>query len=734
MYYAHTKEGLPEKEWQKLVAHLVETSELAGKNASKFNAEIYGRMAGLLHDAGKYSDEFQKRLRGSRMPVDHSTAGAKIAYDKYGMLGLILSYVVSGHHAGIPDWIEAGSDSSLVVRLKDNSIPEYSNFHNEITLAEKLPPLPITVPSGNKEKVKTDTCFSYSFFIRMLYSCLVDADFRNTEEFINPEKSKARDIKVSFGQLLDTLNKYMESRYSDDKGKDINRKRNEILDICIKKAEAEKGMFSLKVPTGGGKTLSSLQFAIRHAIRHKMDRIIYAIPYTSIIEQNAEIFREALGEEYVLEHHSNFQPDRYENDLGYEANSIRLAAEDWNIPVVVTTNVQFFESLFSNRSSRCRKLHNICNSVIILDEAQMIPIEFLKPCLAALCELIRNYGCSVVLCTATQPDINDFLPDDMKPVEIMDNTEELFASFKRVQPYYIGMLTDDALGKRLMDCSRVLCIVNTKSRASQVYDLISGSEGTYHLSTFMCPIHRTQKLKEIKERLKAGRQDNNVTCRVVSTQLVEAGVDLDFPIVYREIAGIDSINQAAGRCNRESRPEPGKVFIFEPEKPLASDSFLARAASIGRSVLRKYDDPMSLDAIKDYFQSLYHQDESLLDKYKIIEMLSECGVKLQFPFATVARVFQLIRNNQVPLIIPYDENCIKLLSDARWMDNPMKLARKLQPYVVQLETYQYNALADNNLIETVADVFIVLADMRYYDENKGLILPKGVIQQDVLIY
>lgn len=652
MYYAHAKEGLPEEEWQKLAEHLIETSELAGRKAAKFNAEVYGRMAGLLHDAGKYSDEFQRRLRGSKLPVDHSTAGAKEAYGKYGMLGLILSYVVAGHHTGIPDWLEAGSDSSLSVRLHDDNIPDFKKFHDEITLVDKLPFLPIAVPGGDKEKTKIDTCFSYSFFIRMLFSCLVDADFRNTEEFINPEKSKIREIAASFNQLLDNLNKYIEAKYSGSGGKEINRKRNEILTTCIRKAEAEKGMFSLKVPTGGGKTLSSLQFAIRHAIEHEMDRIIYVIPYTSIIEQNAEVFREALGEEYVLEHHSNFQFDRDENELECKTNPIRLAAEDWNIPVVVTTNVQFFESLFSNRSSRCRKLHNICNSVI---------------------------------------------------------------------------------GKRLRDCSQVLCIVNTKSRASQVYDYISGSEGAYHLSTFICPKHRTKKLKEIKERLKAGGQGSNIPCRVVSTQLVEAGVDLDFPIVYREIAGIDSINQAAGRCNREGRPELGEVFIFEPEKPLASDSFLARAASIGRSVLRKYDDPMSLDAIKDYFHCLYHQDESLLDKYRIIELLSESGLKLQFPFATVARQFQLIRNNQVSIIIPYDENCFKLISDAQWMDKPMKLARKLQPYVVQLEIYQYNALVNINLIETVADVFNVLADMKYYDENKGLILPKGVIQQDVLI-
>lgn len=728
MYYAHSKEGLPEDKWQKLTDHLIGTSERAGGYAGKFNAVIYGKIAGLLHDAGKYSDEFQRRLKGSKTPVDHSTAGAVEAYNKYGLAGLMLSYAVAGHHVGMPDWIETGSYSSLSARMEE-SIPDYNEFHNEITLADKLPALSLKILSKDKE----DVSFSFSFFIRMIYSCLVDADFRDTEEFIDPLKSQSREINVSLDQLLENLNAYVEARFANDRDKNINRKRNEIRKTCIKKSDAPKGMFSLKVPTGGGKTLSSMEFALRHAIKHKMDRVIYAIPYTSIIEQNADVFRASLGEEYVLEHHSNFQFDKDEIELDYCFNPIKLAAEDWNIPVVVTTNVQFFESLFANRSSRCRKLHNLCNSVIILDEAQMIPLEFLKPCLAALSELIRNYGCSVVLCTATQPDINDFLPEDMKPVEIIDNPKELFESFKRVNISYIGSMSDEELSFRIKKDEQTLCIVNTKTHASRLYDLISDCDGSYHLSTFMCPKHRTQILAEIKERLKVRHQGIFLPCRVVSTQLVEAGVDLDFPTVYREIAGIDSINQAAGRCNREGRHELGEVFVFEPERPLASDSFLARAASIGRSILRKYDNPMLLEAIEEYFRNLYHQDESLLDKHNILKLLSECGNKLQFPFATIARKFQLISNNQIPVLIPYDENCQKMLSNAQWMEKPKKLARKLQPYVVQLEKYQFDALERNNLIKIVAGAFNVLSDMDFYDAKKGLILPKGTIQKDVLI-
>lgn len=735
MFYAHSKENTTEDSWQTLYTHLNDTSKLSARYADKFDAGEFARIAGLLHDAGKYSLEFQKRLRGTKNPVNHSTAGAQEAFKKYGLPGLILAYAIAGHHAGLPDWVEAGSDASLKVRLAQTDLPDYKAFYNEVNMPNKLPGFPIKIQN------KSDICFAFFFLIRMLYSCLVDADFLDTEKFVNPRISEKREIEADFDKLIEMFDKYMEPKLAKNADKVINKKRKEILDSCIIKSTSPKNMFSLKVPTGGGKTLSSLAFALGHAKEHKMDRIIYVIPYTSIIEQNASVFRDVFGDQFVLEHHSNFQFEKSakfgekadDSEFEYEINPVKLAAENWNIPIVATTNVQFFESLFSNRSSHCRKLHNICNSIIILDEAQMLPLEFLKPCLSALCELINNYGCSIVLCTATQPDFNHLLPEGMRPIEIINNSSDLFASFKRVNIVNIGNQTDEELGKKLINHDQVLCIVNTKTHASKLYDLIEEYEGSYHLSTFMCPKHRNETLSSIKERLSERIRRPNIPCRVVSTQLVEAGVDLDFPSVYRAIAGIDSINQAAGRCNREGSPVLGKVFVFEPEKPLASDSFLARAASIGRSVMRKHEDPMSLEAIEEYFQQLYQLDDKLLDKYEIIKSINDCGQELHFPFATIAREFELISKNQMPVIISFDENCLKLLSSAEWMDKPMSLLRKLQPYTVQLEYYQFAALQKNLLIDNFAQSFYMLNNMSYYDIKKGLLMPKGIAPLDVLI-
>lgn len=310
------------------------------------------------------------------------------------------------------------------------------------------------------------------------------------------------------------------------------------------------------MPTGGGKTVASLAFALKHAVEHNMDRVIYVIPYTSIIEQNAQIFREILGDDNVLENHCNVDYEGTE-----EFRPMQLASENWDKPVVVTTNVQFFESLFSNKSSKCRKLHNIANSVIIFDEAQMLPIDYLTPCLSMIQELVENYGTSVVLCTATQPALDDFFVSKEQIVELCPRLGEQFRFFERVTYQNIGSISKEGITELLAKEQSVLCIVNTRKDAQELYHSLQGG-GVYHLSTSMYPKHRKRVLKCVKERLSTKKK-----CILISTSLVEAGVDLDFSCVYREIAGIDSMIQAAGRCNREGKRtvEESKVYIFELE-------------------------------------------------------------------------------------------------------------------------------------------------------------------------
>jgi CRISPR-associated endonuclease/helicase Cas3 len=398
-YFAHSTDDPTKSDWQLLDRHLVEVARRSGEFAAKFGAEEWGRACGLLHDLGKFSREFQARLEGGRR-VDHATAGARQARDRYGpALGMLVAYAVAGHHSGLPDGGADGGPRTDTLRGRFDpakvAIPAIRDFEPLLATApERLPP-----PGIGRQG------FSVAFFVRMLFSSLVDADFLDTESWLARDKSRLRGGRPAITELREPLDRHLEALRRNDTP--INQRRAEILQRCRGAAELPPGIFSLAVPTGGGKTLSSLAFALRHAHLHGLDRVVYAIPYTSIIEQNAAIFASILGEDAVLEHHSNFQPLREdEEDETTPVLRMRLAAENWDAPVVVTTNVQLFESLFAGRSSRCRKLHNLARSVIILDEAQMLPTPLLQPCLAALRELAAHYSASVVLCTATQPALN----------------------------------------------------------------------------------------------------------------------------------------------------------------------------------------------------------------------------------------------------------------------------------------------------------------------------------------
>ncbi|MGD9877983.1 CRISPR-associated endonuclease Cas3'', partial [Desulfococcus sp.] len=394
-YYAHSTENTDKSDWQILSEHLLNVAELAERFASVFGANEWGRFAGLFHDAGKATKEFIARLEGHPKKVDHATFGTRLAKDRTGKLGLLLSYAIAGHHGGLPDG--GPQEGQLHFRLKHGKVADDTCLVPEVNLSGELK-LPFLLDPKR-------AMFSLAFFTRMIFSCLVDADFLDTERFCSPEKTAWRLTRPpDLGKLQHSLQTYLAQKERNARPGKVNTLRKKILANCRTKASGSQGFFSLTVPTGGGKTLSSLTFALDHAVHHQLARIIYAIPFTSIIEQNAEVFRDAIGSENVLEHHCNYREKDDESDYDKWRS---LSAENWNAPVVVTTNVQFFESLYSNRTSRCRKLHNIAESVIVLDEAQAIPTEYLEPCLAVLRELVAHYRCSVVLCTATQPALDD---------------------------------------------------------------------------------------------------------------------------------------------------------------------------------------------------------------------------------------------------------------------------------------------------------------------------------------
>ncbi|MDL2258966.1 CRISPR-associated helicase Cas3' [Eubacteriales bacterium OttesenSCG-928-K08] len=710
MYVGHTDQDRQ----QPLSAHLNNVSRLAETFAAAFGMGELGKLSGLLHDAGKYSKEAQRRMLKDGPRVDHSTAGGHILYAFYGESNLfipLIAYAILGHHAGLPNGGSSKADTgdmpTLYGRLKKRALPNYEAYKDELLLPE------VGWPEFHPLE-QIGYGFSLSFLARMLYSCLVDADYLDTEAFMQDgavDRGGFATIEELFLRLQEDLKKF------ENPQSEINKKRTAILKNCLAAATAPKGLYTLTVPTGGGKTIASLAFALKHARTHGMERVIYVIPYNSIIEQNAEIMGKILGEENVLEHHSGIL---FENEEG-GASKKHLATENWDCPVVVTTNVQFFESLFADRSSKCRKLHNIANSVIIFDEAQMLPQIYLKACTKAIAELVRQYGCTAVLCTATQSALDRFFPPQISCTEICEDPRALYTFFQRTEILQLGQQSTEALAKRLNGAQQVLCIVNTKRQAQALYGLLQG-EGRYHLSTSMYPLHRRRILDTIRERLSAG-----LPCKVVSTSLVEAGVDLDFPVVYREKAGLDSIIQAAGRCNREGkRPKeesPVYVFSFEDAKKPPPDLGQTTAAYDAVFPAHKTD-IASLDAIRAYFTQLYVIKGDGLDAKQLLPRLEKGWSACSFPFKEIAKEFQLIEEVTYSILIPVEEEGKSILRQLRAGQYNRTLLRRAALYSVNVRKHPLEQLLQLGMAELLdaeaGNGFFVLTDPNGYTEEIGL--------------
>jgi CRISPR-associated endonuclease/helicase Cas3 len=706
-----------------LEQHLLRVAELAGASASVFKGEEWASLAGRWHDLGKYRPAFQRYIRnatgldatdahieGKSNRTTHSTAGAVLAEERLGIQGRVLSYLIAGHHAGLHDW-----DGGLDCRLSG----EDARRELDESLAAGVPDSVLSdggfsadlreVPGGSD---------GFAFWVRMLFSCLVDADFLDTEAFLNPEQSARRGNWPTLDQLRIRFEQSMTEMVSKTERTPVNRLRGAIRAECTAAAEWPPGRFSLTVPTGGGKTLSSMAFALAHARRHQKRRIIYVIPYTSIIEQTADVFRDIFGDA-VVEHHSNA-----EVEPGTETAKSRLACENWDAPIIVTTSVQFFESLFAARTSRCRKLHNVVNSIVVLDEVQLLPPELLQPILDALTLLSEHYGVSLVLSTATQPALaSRTYFDTNRNVSGLDNVREiigapnqLYADLKRVQVHlpadFAAPVPWDKLAAELAGHTNVLAIVNTRRHARELHGLMPS--GTLHLSALMCGAHRSRVIAEIKTRLKAGEPT-----QVVSTQLVEAGVDLDFPVVYRASAGLDSIAQAAGRCNREGRLEQGDVFVFVP--PSAPPAGLLRKAeAVCRGLL--YDhvgDPLDLGLFTRYFEHLYYACD--LDAKGVRDALRVAPKTLGVSFRTAAQCFRMIDDeDSAPVIVRYrpadDPECIdKLIGLLRKQGTDRWLMRKLQRYTVNIPREQaLRLLEQHDVEELVPGLFLQNSDWLYH--------------------
>lgn len=710
--------------------HLYGVSALAQQFAAQMGASEWARLAGLWHDLGKYQPAFQsyiKRASGydpeahieqGSGRVDHSTPGALYAsrYAREG--GRLLSYLIAGHHTGLPDWDSAEEGArSLSRRLADSKV---ENGLNSILQAEIPSDImnpsvgDLTKPLGGREGLH--------LWLRMLFSCLVDADFLDTERFMNPQSADARGSEFIISELKHVFDSYIERKITTSEVSEVNKWRATVLADCRQAANDSPGAFTLTVPTGGGKTLSSMAFALGHASKFSKQRIIVAIPYTSIIEQTAEQYREIFGDA-VLEHHSSLDPDKAENEKARTC----LAAENWDSPIVVTTNVQLLESLFAARASRCRKIHNIINSVIVLDEAQLLPPEFLQPILDIFRLLTEHYGVTLVLCTATQPALNSRRDTFGKTVlrgldakrEIVGDVEGLFAALDRVEVRRPANLHDrsswESIAEEMATHPTVLGIVNSRRDALALHSLMP--KDTLHLSARMCGAHRSRVISLIKRKLKAGE-----SVRVVSTQLVEAGVDLDFPVVYRALTGLDSLAQAAGRCNREGRLPKGQVVVFNPpESPKRGTLLYAENAT--RSVWHHYEGaPLSHALYSSYFEQFFRQES--LDKHGILQLLTQDAGQCMVQFRTTAERFRVIDDITRTVIVPFGDDGFKWIDILRSIGPERYIMRKLQRFCVSIYENEFQELKRIGAIEEIHLGVWAVVVTNAYDEDLGLLSPE----------
>lgn len=714
-YTAHTSE---DGRAQSLSEHLQAVGALAGHFALPFGCEEWARHAGLVHDIGKAAPAFQRYLLDKGPKTEHAAAAAIALYQGNTHL---LAYCAAGHHAGMPDG-GSGADMpdapTLRAKLQRQSkygwdIPAYLQDAG-LPPSTVLPHPPIVTLERHG--------FSLSFLTRMLFSCLVDADYLDTEAFMNNEPIRLNERSLT--PLVPLLEHHLGSFGMPDN--ELNRRRAQILARCREAAQLPRGLYSLTVPTGGGKTLSSMAFSLHHAAEHGLERIIYVIPYTNIIEQTAGVFRKIFGDKAVLEHHSNAGYDDAEENQSADRLYKRHASENWDIPIVVTTSVQFFESLFSNRPSKCRKLHNIANSIVIFDEAQMLPLPYLLPCVRAIGELVKNYRCTAVLCSATQPALDPYFPKEMRPVEICPDYEELHILFRRTR-FVVEeeAFSAEALAERLTRERQTLCIVNTRMQAQAVFALLQG-KGCYHLSTLMYPLHRKRTLEAIRKRL-----EGELPCKVVSTSLIEAGVDLDFPSLYRERAGLDSMIQAAGRCNREGRrpieESPVHLFRFTQNQSPRIPASLALPFQVANKLTQESKDMASPTTIRAYFEQLYRYKGSSLDRENIVGRLED-GIKFRppsFAFASVAEKFHLIEQSTRQILIALDDEpaAVEVANQLRQGFRSRKLLRDAGQFSVNVYENAYDALCGAGALEILDEELAILRDVSLYDGQIGLCTP-----------
>ncbi len=721
--------------------HQRAVAELAGKFADEFYMGDWARAAGLLHDKGKEKNDFQnfiKRESGYSKDVPpyndktHAYVGALLARNFCPKCGNLLTNMIAGHHRGLYNYTD------LENVLNRGIPPEVDKNIDKVELS-----LPCSVKEFLTKK-------NYHHLVRMLYSCLVDADYLDTERFMNADVSVLRGGK-SLGELLPLLEKRLREISAAAPKTDMNRLRAKVQECCRQGSNLPKGVYSLSVPTGGGKTLSSLLWAMLHALKEGKKRVVIAIPYTTIISQTASLLRGIFGGENVLEHTCNYFPE--DEDGGEGGNSIEtkdsavakkkhlLARQNWDAPIIVTTNVQLFESMYASHPGKCRKLHNIVNSVIILDEVQTLPAERLQPIVNALKAYNELFGVSVLFTTASMPVLENNIEDENhakflegfgKIVELVP-AESLPRVPQRAELQFAeSAWSYDEIAKKISEQKRVLCVVNTRKDASEIYRRLRDleCENVFHLSRMMCSEHIDGVLKKIKDLLK---KDASTPVSIVSTQLIEAGVDIDLPFVMRQEAGLDSILQAAGRCNREGRgKERGKVVVFKIEGrklPPGTLNF-ANYARLNMYGIKKDWDWFGRDAVCEYFKQYFHQiptfdKDGLFDKGNARGMLDH---KDELNFEEADDSFRLIDDDGESVLVPYGGEGAALAEKLREKNGDPSALKKLNRYIVNLHKGDFEKFEKAGMVENLGNLNL-LKDPSQYSEDCGLVFENNWLDE-----
>ena len=700
----------PQPVIQSLEDHRDHVADLARSFAEAFNSGSLAYLAGWLHDKGKERDSFQNYiLRENGIPTngqsggehEHSFVGGLIAAQKP-LHSLALANIIMGHHRGLYD------DDTLKSEINRRTLPK------EIM----IDPLPVSPSSPHIQLRKEDL----HHYVRMLFSCLIDADRLDTETFMNPNQAKLRGQGDSLPVLLERLEAKLAEFKSVGNDSEVNHVRNYVQQICREKSDQPCGIFSMTVPTGGGKTLSSLLWALRHAIHNGQKRIIIAIPYTCIITQTANTLKGILGEQNVLEHHSEFDYDALKDERLKEI--YQLAAENWDFPVIVTTNVQLFESMFSNKPSACRKLHNIANSVVILDEVQTLPTSYLQPIVDAVSAYHRSFGASFLFTTASQPVLSGLIEgcNPLANFHGLDSVTELIPASTKLHEKLRRVRLDidntprsyDEIANAISQHDRVLCIVNTRRDAKEVYKRLPKEGLTLHLSRMMCPEHVSETIKQITKAL---ADDANRVIRVVATQLVEAGVDIDFPVVYRQEAGLDSVLQAAGRCNREGKQKLCVTHVFSLAKEHKLPPGDSSNASNARLALKQDSDWFAPETMTSYFRQRYSREETF-DKRKMKDYLYHPTTIM---FETAAKEFQLIEDGSIPLIVVW-KNSLSLVEQLKEKGPTYGLMKQLSKYTVNVYQSDFKALCQTGAVKELIEGIFVVDQQAQYDDKLGLLI------------